>query len=1216
MIAGSANVDITENNKIGSNAQDTANDVKDDVLDINSDNRLTPTEKIALQKEWKSIQLYYQIDIARAEEVDKSNYIKAYDNLKTVIEPFFVDMKATSDCDMASLNNYITVYNDERNKLNDAIDKVITDAVNVATEAGNNAEQAAEEAQKDAEAAKKQAQEAYDKSLKAIEDAGFSKDHAKQALDAALQSGADAIQAGKDAVEALNNAKNALKNINDLDQTVKTEITNINDELSQKVSQDTYDGLAGTVKNQSTLISQNKNEIALKADTSIVNTIKGTVDKNTAAILVNTNGIKLKADQSTVNTLTGRVTTAEGKLIVQAGQISQTVSKTELTGTLGNYATQTWTQGQIKSTADQINLSVTKVQSNLDNLATADRNLLLHSATWEKFEWWSQDGAKPVYNADKTEVTVTSTHGGPKLTKTDMSSVIPNDGDNVILSVEAKGTGTLTMNFRPNGYDWIGEQQYTLTNNFKRYYFRFKWKSGIANSVIWFSYDSVAKPITMRKPKLVVSSVLNADWSPAPEDMATEAQFSQLQVTVNGIQGTVQNKADQSQVTQLANQWSVTVDTLGQKNLIVNSEFDGRSLTDWANNIGWYASDDLNSMHNGSYGAGISVTNDNNYHTLRSKLIQIRKRLHFSFSIFSKIYTVAAGSLFFITFEEYDTNGKRVATKDVYADVKKLGVWQYLKFENYIVADNTTTQVRLSLTSKGNIYAMFSQPMLVQSEKVGAYVQDTASSSALAVTKDTVMAQVTANSYNNLFTLNSDGLLFAAHGTNANKKIILSADKIIMDSKNPVVIQGASIADASIATAKIRDLDAAKITTGSINAGRIAAKSITADKLQVANLESVNATTGNLTVDKQMTVGDNGKISSKFSWGNTDEFQPKFIDGSWDLSARRLRYDGIVYNYNNGTKPAAPSTISSAMFGAGFLKFRDYQPKKVGSEWKPDALMVRMDWTQSNIGGAGMLQISKDWSDTSGTILGPSGIKANDISVYSISAAGRAIAMTSGFNGKHQGDFHITADTTGGRIYSAAAYNRTYSGSANTTITSAGTIGRITSALKYKFNVEPAYSVIENAKKILAIKPSVWNDKAEVEAIASQMTREYDEKTGKITEPELDLDAAKIIKEEQYATNDDVSIQEIAEDELKNKLNAIKEAKAAEEKRVMKKYYGFIAEDYVKAGLEEVVIYDDKGEVEGLAYDRIPIYHNVILKDHEDRITELENKLKQMEETN
>lgn len=60
------------------------------------------------------------------------------------------------------------------------------------------------------------------------------------------------------------------------------------------------------------------------------------------------------------------------------------------------------------------------------------------------------------------------------------------------------------------------------------------------------------------------------------------------------------------------------------------------------------------------------------------------------------------------------------------------------------------------------------------------------------------------------------------------------------------------------------------------------------------------------------------------------------------------------------------------------------------------------------------------------------------------------------------------------------------------------------------------------------------------------------------------------------------------------------------------RYYGFIADDFYKIGLTEVVQYDEEGDVEGLAYDRISMYHNVILKDHDVEINQLKDTIKKL----
>lgn len=60
------------------------------------------------------------------------------------------------------------------------------------------------------------------------------------------------------------------------------------------------------------------------------------------------------------------------------------------------------------------------------------------------------------------------------------------------------------------------------------------------------------------------------------------------------------------------------------------------------------------------------------------------------------------------------------------------------------------------------------------------------------------------------------------------------------------------------------------------------------------------------------------------------------------------------------------------------------------------------------------------------------------------------------------------------------------------------------------------------------------------------------------------------------------------------------------------RYYGFIADEFHEKGMTEVVNYGEMGQVEGLAYDRLTMYHNVILSDHELEIQSLKNEVDQL----
>lgn len=411
----------------------------------------------------------------------------------------------------------------------------------LSTKDTHEAKDAADTAQKEAEEAKKQANKAVDGANDAVAKAGFANDTATQAKSDAATATQNATTALTNAGTALTNAKNALDNVTKLDQTVKTEVTNINGQLAQKVSQTTFDTLKGTVTSQGTLINQNKAEIQLKADLSLVNTIKQTVTNNTAAIDLNSKEIKLKTSQSDVDKLGGRVSSAEAQIKLQADQIAQTVSKTDLTTKLNGYATQTWTQGQIKTTADNINLSVQKVQSNLDDLEIGGTNLLTGTKAVETgiIKAGSQGiGGTPNLVSIVGGETYTYSISMINMGHMGHSSISWFDANRNALSGQAG-----------NNHPW--------TANGGRFSNTFTAPSNAVYAVLipWYLSQVWASDtnISWYQEKLEQGNKAT-DWSPAPEDMATEVQFSQLQLTVNGIQGTVQNKADKSQITQLAGQ--------------------------------------------------------------------------------------------------------------------------------------------------------------------------------------------------------------------------------------------------------------------------------------------------------------------------------------------------------------------------------------------------------------------------------------------------------------------------------------------------------------------------------------------------------------------------------------------------------------------------------------------------------------------------------------
>ncbi|MBU6913475.1 structural protein [Staphylococcus aureus] len=153
----------------------------------------------------------------------------------------------------------------------------------------------------------------------------------------------------------------------------------------------------------------------------------------------------------------------------------------------------------------------------------------------------------------------------------------------------------------------------------------------------------------------------------------------------------------------------------------------------------------------------------------------------------------------------------------------------------------------------------------------------------------------------------------------------------------------------------------------------------------------------------------------------------------------------------------------------------------------------------------------------------------------------------------------VGSDDAGDRIASNSIYRRTYSAAANLHITSAGTIGRSTSARKYKLSIENQYNdrdeQLEHSKAILNLPIRTWFDKAESEILAKEL------------------------REDRKLSDDTYKLD---------------------------RYVGLIAEEVENLGLKEFVTYDDKGEVEGIAYDRLWIHLIPVIKEQQLRIKKLE----------
>jgi len=143
-----------------------------------------------------------------------------------------------------------------------------------------------------------------------------------------------------------------------------------------------------------------------------------------------------------------------------------------------------------------------------------------------------------------------------------------------------------------------------------------------------------------------------------------------------------------------------------------------------------------------------------------------------------------------------------------------------------------------------------------------------------------------------------------------------------------------------------------------------------------------------------------------------------------------------------------------------------------------------------------------------------------------------------------------------------AIYRRTYDYGSNVYVTSNGTLGRATSASKYKLDIERQRKSddeqLKHSEKILDLDVKHWYSKSEVETLAKECE----------TNSECSADSFQI-----------------------------------------KRHVGLVAEDVEKVGLKEHVSYGSDGvEVEGLHYDRLWVHLLPVIKDTRSRVEQLESE--------
>ena len=377
-----------------------------------------------------------------------------------------------------------------------------------AKSAGDFAASAASQSTIETAAAQSAANSAVNQANLAISQAGFANNAADQAKSAAASAQSDAADALAEATKSFNDAQNAISNATKAMDAAEQNHTTVTG-LVTKV-----DDIAGTIQTLAT--------------TQSVDKLAGTVTTVQNLAQFAADGLKLKADTTTVNQINGTVNDLKGELDVQADKIAATVTASDVTGMLGNYATQSWSQGQISAAKNEITASVETVQTQVDNSAVGT-NLYTDTKNFDNLSsWWGSNLWTKTTDTYKGLAVVQTTDPWGGLSQ----YIQVKKGDILTYSVYAKyisGTGTSVIYWQLDSQTEGSYSSATTDINNNTVNITDSWQR-ISGTIVATS-DGYLRPrlertnnntntLQIAGTKLEKGSKAT-DWQPAPEDQAT-----------------------------------------------------------------------------------------------------------------------------------------------------------------------------------------------------------------------------------------------------------------------------------------------------------------------------------------------------------------------------------------------------------------------------------------------------------------------------------------------------------------------------------------------------------------------------------------------------------------------------------------------------------------------------------------------------------------------
>lgn len=1013
---------------------------------------------------------------------------------------------------------------------------------------GTQVQKKVDNALSQAAAAQKQANDAVAKANSSAQLASMSNQTAqaaKSAADSANALATQAVSATSDAKTALATANSALETATDQKTTVATLVTKTDD-------------LAGTMAT-----------LATKTD---INKLSGEVTTAKTLAQQTADGLQLKADQSVVNTINGSVNQLSADLKVANDRLSFTMTKNDVTGLLTPYATQSWTQGQITATASQFNVQFSSISGKVDALKFGNRNLIRNTSNITNLDHWHQ----AFWGSPTTSVRLTThdfyKHGASNMIvlhsgdgidahmQTDAVAVKPDTDYTVqfvgfhnfnVKSVtvyflgRSKDTdaGSHGDNYDDNKIHLLLESIWISNSEARRITAKFHTLKDEEFGFLRFDMNGGKKADETADLYVVEAELAEGDqvpvYSPAPEDSMDYAdkRVASLKVTVDGIQATVANNQGQTTAALQTLQGFQTTAT----NQLSGLQSQQTQLSNqWTSVIGGLSNPNLilNSMYpvDKNLLGWLDVTDMYiNAHVFYAKGGQT----HFAIAnsttdertVATNRFKLTRGATYTMSVKAYAS--WNVKGMDVYVLKRKRNSTRPDGYDNDGV-QQLLNNVKPSPSQMDKYTVTFDagdfDEAYLRVDNNGS-IDGNNAMLGFAEPKVELGSMATPDvqsGTDSQITQLQDAINLRVSKGDVLSQINLEANRTLIQS-GKLVLDAPTVVftgNAFIPSAAISSLSADKITTGTLNAANLNVINLNASAIVTGTIYGPNLA---INLNTGMVEFQKGRIHS------TDNNIDINIDKSYmsvaDSTSRVLLKGGQI------------QFVQPTLFDLQTTPYLSISNDGVGSNWAGativgrDSIMLAnsanvgsdtMTWELGKNTFSGLISGKKSDGRWTPTIVG--GAERGVVIVggavdTSLVASSPYIRVGSSLGGSAAGNcVYVRAEY----IMAPPVYGKTSSGSANVIVKADGALVRTSSATKYKSNIERFRST-DMGETLLSLPQAHWYNKEDMQR--------YVDDPQHYQMPELD--------------------------------------------------YGMIAEDLAAAGLEDLVVRGDDGELEDIRYDRV-----------------------------